>query len=331
MGSGRGTGRIVAERRPRGRRWTCRSGRWRAPLVVIVTALLVVLPARAEPPRVVAVKSSDLTLYDDVIAGFREALGRHVDVVTLPASESEARHLVEGLDRLPPALVLTLGAAATSLVHREVPDVPVVYARVLSTVESGRATDDLTGVRTLVSTAAQLRVLLRLAPHTHRVGVAFDPDRSSAWLADVERAAKAAGVEIVRASASDKSNAAEPLARITAGPDPVDALWVAPDRTWINPETVPLLLRTARERRLPLLAHAKELVEEGALVAAYVDDHALGRSAAALARRVLAGEPAAQVPVADPPASIAINAAVAAELGLTVPADLLAEAATVVR
>ncbi|MBK7976045.1 MAG: hypothetical protein IPK07_23155 [Deltaproteobacteria bacterium] len=313
------------------RDWRHRS--LRAVAILVVAALVgpAAPPVRADPPRVVAVRSSELPLYDDVIAGFREGLGSRVDVVTLPGTEAEARRFVEGLNRLPPALFLTLGAAATSLVHRQVPDVPVVYARVLSNVEGGRSTDDLTGVRQLVPASSQLRLLLRIAPRTHRIGVPFDPDRSTTWITEVERAAKAAGVEVVRAAASDKSNAAEALAKVTGGAEPVDALWVAPDRTWINPDTVPLLLRTAREKRVPLLAHAEQLVEEGALAAAYVDDHALGRSAAALARRVLAGEPAAQVPVADPPASIAINAAVAAELGLTVPGELLAEAAKVVR
>lgn len=326
-----GTRRDGAEGRPgRRSRWS-RRGRSRAPLAALALVSALFAPAAsADPPRVVAVRSTDLKLYDEVIAGFREALGTRVDVVTLPGGEAEVRRFVEGLNRLPPSLVLTLGAEATSLIHREAPDVPLVYARVLSTVESGRSGDNLTGVRQVVPAEAQLKLLLRLAPRIHRIGVVYDPDRSARWLADVERAGRGAGVEMVRAAESDKSNAAEALSRVTSGADAVDALWVAPDRTWMSPETVPLLLRTAREKKVPLLTYVAELVEDGALAAAYVDDRALGGTAAGLARRILNGEPAAEVAVADPPVSVAINAAVAEQLGLTVPAELLA-AARVIR
>ncbi len=281
--------------------------------------------------RIVAVKSSDLALYDDVIAGFGGALGVRVDVLTLPTDGGEVRRLVESLTRVPPALILTLGANATTLVHRELPDIPVVYARVLNPVGSGSSSENLTGVRQLVPARSQLDLLERLAPRTARVGIPYDPDRSAAWVAEAETAAREAGMKTVRIPAVNKADAADALAAATSGGDPVDALWVSPDRTWINPDTVPLLLRTAHEKRLPLLVHAAQLVGEGALAAVYVDDRALGRRAAELARRILHGEPAAQIAVADPPESIAINSKVAAELGLPIPADLAARAAKVLR
>lgn len=285
----------------------------------------------AVPPRIVAVKSSDLALYDDVITGFGAALGARVDVLTLPTEGGEVRRLVESLLRVPPALILALGANATTLVHRELPDIPVVYARVLSPVGSGSSSENLTGVRQIVPARSQLELLERLAPRTARVGIPYDPDRSAAWVAEAESAARAAGVKTVRIPAVNKADAADALAAATSGDDAVDALWVSPDRTWINPETVPLLLRTAHEKRLPLLVHAEQLVGEGALAAVYVDDRALGRRAAELARRILRGEPATQIAVADPPESVAINAKVAAELGLAIPADLAARAAKVLR
>ncbi len=285
----------------------------------------------ASPPRIVAVKSSDLALYDDVITGFRGAVGARVDVLTLPTEGGDVRRFVEALERLPPALILTLGANATTLVHRELPDVPVIYARVLNPVGAGASAENLTGVRQVVPASSQLKLLKRLAPRTARVGIPFDPDRSAAWVAEAERAARELGVQPVPIPAVNKGDAADALMAATTGADAVDALWVSPDRTWINPDTVPLLLRTARERRLPLLVHAEQLVGEGALASVYVDDGALGRRAAELARRILGGEAASQVPVSDPPESVAINGKVAAELGLAIPHDLEAHASKVVR
>ncbi len=325
-------------RAPRAR-W--RDARAALAIVALTIATLTGSPSVAADglPRIVAVKSPGApNLFDAVIAGFSDTLQvAPKDVLTVPSSTDpdEVRRFVEQLEAKSPALVLTLGASATTLVHAQFPDVPVVYARVLTPIEAGG--ENLAGVRQRVSPRSEARLLARLAPALKRVAIAYDPNYSAKWEPDAAKAAIDAGFEVEGKEAQKPEEAAKALSSLSpppAGADPgpgldpaglkPQALWVSYDRTWLLPDVWRLLLETARRGRMPLLVPLDELVERGeALASVYVDDKALGQRAAEVAKRILAGESPAKIGVVDPPESRVVNRVVAAQLGLALSPDIL--------
>lgn len=299
-------------------------------MILTLAALLVLsasLRSAAGSGRVIAVKSGDLALYDAAIRAFQERIDRPVDVLSLhddPASSSET---IDAIRSHAPSLVLAFGAQAASLVHAETPWVPLVFARVLAPERYGLAGETVTGVRQLVPPLAQLKLLRKLVPSVRRIGVPFNPDLMRGLVDEATAAARALDLSLRLVPCRDKRDAGGVLASVL---DRVDALWVPPDPTFINPETAPLLLQLARTHRIPLMVHTDELVARGALVSLYVDDRQLGSAVAGVAGKVLSGARPCDVPVADPPESLAINLTLARELGVDVPREVLSQATLVV-
>ena len=88
-----------------------------------------------------------------------------------------------------------------------------------------------------------------------------------------------------------------------------------------------LVLRLTTERRLPLVSHRKEWVEQGALLSYAADLAAVGRAAAPYIVKILNGAKPGGLPVERPTKfELAINLKVAATLGLTIPQSLLLRA-----
>ena len=93
----------------------------------------------------------------------------------------------------------------------------------------------------------------------------------------------------------------------------------------------PLLLRLAKDKRLPLATHRKEWVEQGALFSYRYDRAAVGVSAARYVDRILKGAKPADLPVEQPTRfELVINLKTAKALGLTIPQSLLLRADQVI-
>ena len=92
-----------------------------------------------------------------------------------------------------------------------------------------------------------------------------------------------------------------------------------------------LILRLTKERRLPLVSHCKEWVQQGALFSYAPDLPAIGRSAAPYIVKILKGTKPGDLPVQQPTKfELVINLKTAKALGLTIPPSLLARADQVI-
>ncbi len=85
-----------------------------------------------------------------------------------------------------------------------------------------------------------------------------------------------------------------------------------------------LMVRLALEKRLPLPAHRKEWVEQGALFSYSHDLASVGRSGARYVDKILKGTKPADLPVEGPTRfELVINLKTAKALGLTIPQSVI--------
>ncbi|MFN7950760.1 MAG: ABC transporter substrate binding protein [bacterium] len=291
----------------------------------------VVRDARAEPAAaatsaVFAVRSGELVAYDAVLASFRATLGSEVASTSLPDVQEHATAVLDRLAADRPKLFFALGARAAAVLHHELPGTPLVFAMVLQPDRYELTGRNVAGVRQTVDPRTQLRALHRLMPALRRVGVPFDPEHTRALADEAVADGLELGLTPVAAAIASKEAAAGVLSRLVEN---VDALWVPPDSTLVNPETLALLLHVASEHRIAVMTHSEHVVETGALLALAVDERAVGARAAEIAREVLAGKPAGQIGIVDAPARLVLNVDAAARLGLSIPREMLREAARV--
>jgi putative ABC transport system substrate-binding protein len=164
---------------------------------------------------------------------------------------------------------------------------------------------------------AQLKTLL---PGVRRVHVVYNPQNND-WLIKLAReAAKAQGLELVAMEARDLASAARLYESAFAGADsPRDAVWLPIDPTTVDETTIlPIVLREAWNRNVPIFSSSFLHVKRGALFALYPNNAELGRALANLATSMLAGEQPARgvTPLRDVHA--ALNVRTASHFGITV-------------
>jgi len=247
------------------------------------------------------------------------------------------RGFAQALVRLKVDLILAPQESAAFAAREETRTIPIVFDFVPDPVASGlvqslaRPGGNVTG---LTSSAGyeffgkQLELLKEAVPKAVRVAVLGNPAlRSPALREEVERAARALGLELKFAGAlgpEEINRAFEGVARWRA-----DALLIMTD-----PVIFPHRRRVtdlAARFRLPAMYASMGYIEAGGLMSYGTDRADLRRRAAAYVDKILKGAKPAELPVEQPTKfELVINLKAAKTLALTIPPSLLARADKVI-
>ena len=203
------------------------------------------------------------------------------------------------------------------------PNDPVRAELVESLASPGTNLTGVFGARDLI--AKHLELYTRLYPGLERVLTLVDPEDASTEfaLAETRRAAKRLGVELVVQEASEGDD----IRRIfrALGPKDVDAVvLLSPSlRLYFSA----LTLRLAKKAGLPVQAHRKEWVEQGALFSYGMDLKPLGVAGARYVDEILDGADPSELAVEElPEVEFALNLATARRLGIHVPRRMIVRA-----
>ena len=284
----------------------------------------------------------------DRLRGFRQGLkdagfveGENAIIVFRWAENQLDRlpALADELVRRPVAVIAASGGGAVTLAAKAATStIPIVFLTSADPVGLGfvqsfaRPGGNLTGInffnRELA--AKQLELLRELVPAARRVVVLVNPTNTAATeatLRDVERAARAMGLQIqtARASTSREIDAAfATLAR-----ERPDALFVGED-AFLNSRRLQVSLLAMRDR-IPAISSGREYAEAGGLMSYGSNITDAYRQVGVYAGRILKGSKPADLPVVQADKfELVINNQTARSLGLIVPQTLLTSADEVI-
>jgi putative ABC transport system substrate-binding protein len=270
-------------------------------------------------------QGEDLTLMwrnlepDEADAQAKTFVGQGVDVIVAYEDKSISAAQAAGKGMLDPTPVVFL--------H---PSDPVRDGLVKSL---SRPRGNLTGVygpRDVV--AKQLELYELLVPRLRRVLTLVDrDDPASERLLKEYRAAVSQLPRSLELVIREASTAAD-LRRIfrSLGPGEVDGAFLLSPSLRLNHSA--LTIRLSERAGLPVQAHRKEWVEQGALYSYGIDLDPIGRSGARYVDRILDGASPADLPVEEvPTVDFAINLATARKLGIKVPQEMIIRADQVYR
>ena len=253
----------------------------------------------------------------DVVEQAKEFVREHVDVIV--AFEDKSIRAAQD-------------ATAASGDH-----IPVVFLHPSDPVRDGLVTSlshpggNLTGVfGARDPVAKQLELYQQIMPKVHRLLTLVDPtDAATAPLLAVAKdAAQQLGIELDIREASGEEDLQRVFHSLTPGHDDGAFLLSPSLRLNFSKRTIEL----ATEAGLPVQAHRKEWVEQGALFALGVDVGPVGAAGARFVDSILKGTAPADLPVEEvPKVQFAINLKRAGELGIQVPQDVIARADVVYR
>lgn len=306
--------------------------------VVVQLGVLAGSSARASASRVAVLQSSRLGPFQEAVGAMLAELRQsplQPEVLTfdLGGEASAADDVLEDLREADPRVVITVGSLATSVVLEARPALaaPVVFAMVLYPEASGflRGRREVTGASLDVPYEVQFDYVRRLLPNAKRVGVLYSSGETGPVVEAAREAARHQNLELVAESVEEPSKVPAVLDGLMPR---IDALWTVADGQVFTAQTTPAILLSALRHRVPVIGLSLGQVKSGALATFLVDYAQVGRQAANLALKVLAGTPAEYLAVTRPrDVSLALNLKTAELLDLQLPEALVEQAREVVR
>jgi len=259
--------------------------------------------------------------------------GRNVHIELRGDSDPERlRIYADELVRLAPDVIFTSGNVAARAVQMRTQTIPIVFVGAGALAEGNTAVGNIEHPEKNLTGFANkdegiegkwMQLLKEMAPRLARVNFIYADWIPQAVvrreIASVEAAARPAGVTVITTPFHDATTverAIDDFAQIPNGGLIVNSNIISHRDS---------ILRSAAERKLPLISSWTTFTSAGGLMSYGVDQTNLHREAASYIDRILRGAKPGDLPVQLPTKyDLAINLRTAKALGLTVPADLLA-------
>jgi putative ABC transport system substrate-binding protein len=255
------------------------------------------------------------------------------------AAEEQAREFVRERVDVIVAFEDTSIRAAQAATARVQGRIPIVFLHPSDPVRDGLVKSlshpggNLTGVfgaRDVV--AKQLELYQLLVPRLRRVLTLVDPDDPATERLLLQY--RTAAAELPRPLKLDirKASTAQDLTRVfrSLRPGEVDGAFLLSPTLRLNHTA--LTIRLAQRAGVPVQAHRKDWVEQGALFSYGADLRPIGRAGARYVDSILKGTSAAELAVEEvPETEFAINLKTAARLGIKLPQAMIIQADKVYR
>ncbi|MDA8165508.1 MAG: ABC transporter substrate binding protein [Desulfobacteraceae bacterium] len=295
----------------------------------ILFPIILLLAFLAQPafagPSVVVLQSSRLLPYEQARQGLDKVLADHppssgaksiqaADTSLFVLSEeTEPQFLKSLIEAKHPQLVVAIGGKALAFAASLATDKPIVYLLVPDAKQILKGRRNVTGVEMTIPPARQLEGLAAVLPRAKRIGVIYDPEKTSGLVAEARDAAAKLGMALVVEKTSSSKEVPDLLARLRGR---IDAFWLLPDLTVVTPQTLEKILLFSVMEKIPVLSFSEKHLEAGAAVAVTFDLPAMGEKAGELAWDVLQGGKACKVSAVLPDkVKIEINRTVLQKLG----------------
>lgn len=303
----------------------------------LLLCLLASLPPSVDAAeQIVAVFSTDAAPFREAFRSFQEALVQKRHDVQIHEhvlkDGSQRDRVVADIRQRRPSLVLTLGSTATTLVHSEIKNIPIVFCMVLNPQAAGlvqsmqSSGNNLTGASLDIPVKVQFEALQSVAPKVKRIGVFYNPSETEKVVQPATKTAAGMGLELVGIPVGSADQLQELAGTLRSRQ--LDALWSVADSTvFASNRSVEFLLLRTVDARIPFMGLSPDFVKAGALLALSVDYKDIGLQCAEQAVQVLQGSAPASLPITVPrKVTPHINLNIARAIGLRVPASTLEKA-----
>ncbi|MBI3812669.1 MAG: ABC transporter substrate-binding protein [Nitrospirae bacterium] len=282
---------------------------------------LILDPAAAFSFQVAVIKSQDLLPYDQTVEGYRSLTQVEVVEFNMKGDTEEGLRIVQQIKRLKPAAVLAVGSKAAVLAKENLSETPLVYCAVIDPGKYGLRTGNITGIALEIPIEAQLKTFIAMVPGLKRIGVMYDPSKTSGLIRVAEEAAGRLGLELVK---GEVKTVKEIPVTIRGLLPKIQGLWMIPDSTVITTDSFQIILLTTLEKNIPFMAFSSSFVKAGALLALSPDYLAIGRQSSLLVDQVIRKGIADRGGVIYPETTrLTINIKTARILGLEIPKEIL--------
>jgi len=234
-----------------------------------------------------------------------------------------------------PDVIVAIATPSAQAVVAATKSIPVVYSGVTDPVAAQLVKEwkasgtNVTGVSDVLELEKQIDLIKRVVPNVKRVGMVYNPGEANS--AVVVKALKEllgkSGITLVEAAAPrtvDVGSAAKSLI------GKVDVIYTNTDNNVVS--AYEALVKVGNDAKIPLVASDTDSVKRGAIAALGVNYYDLGRQTGKVVARILKGEKPGDIASAtSSKLELFVNTTAAQKQGVTLPADLIKSAKTVIK
>ncbi len=293
-------------------------------VALVFAFLLSISPTslKAAGLEITILKSSDLKAYNDAIDGFKatspgSSIFAEYDLL---GDLERGKQLAKRIRTSESSLVVAVGLKAALAAKLEIDHIPILYMMILDPMKHHLTASNMTGVLLEIPSDRQLKIMRSFLPTMHRIGLLYDPEKTSTKLKEVETRAPAQDFQVQGFPVTNEKDIPQQLRTLLSESE---ALWLIPDSTVLTDESIRFILESAVARHVPVIGFSSEFTRLGALLSLSVDYGEVGREAGILAKRLLNGEPPLPLkPIPVQRIRITVNQKTARYLGIAIPKEL---------
>lgn len=209
-------------------------------------------------------------------------------------------------------------------------NIPVIFNAVSDpvaaklAVSETEAMDGITGISDALPVEDQLKLIRAVLPEAKKIGILYTTSEANSvsTLETYKKLAPQYGFEIVESGVGQKSEIPQAADIILSK---VDCVSNMTDNAVVA--SLSVLLEKANAAKIPVFGSEEEQVKNGCIASAGLDYFNLGIQAGKMAARVLGGEKVSDIPYETRKESkLTVNSGVAAELGITLPEEVVSKA-----
>jgi ABC-type uncharacterized transport system substrate-binding protein len=289
--------------------------------------------------EIVIVASDSLTYTTRTISGAKRAISRSNDDATfhqfyLSQIASETAKQADSIRALSPAIILTVGSAATRFAQKNFTNTPVVFSAVMYPAISGFVESlahpgrNITGASLDIPADIQFKYFKKIIPEMSKIGVLYTSNTASLIPSSMV-VAENMGMELVPIKIDDIKELPQALDSLGKT---VQGIWSVADPNLFSPQSTKFILLNCLRKGIPFMGFSRYVVESGALFALDFDYKAIGRQAGVIANKIMEGHDPGDISVTNPDIIwFHYNEKTAEHLNLTLPDELVAVAKEVYR
>jgi putative tryptophan/tyrosine transport system substrate-binding protein len=303
------------------------------PAVRAADKVVVAVTAIEEHPALVACRN-----------GIRDALkaagyehGKNLTLVyeSAKGDPAAADRIARAFAHSKPAVIVPISTPSALAVVRAAIGTPVVFAAVTDPLGAGLVRDmyasggNVTGVSDLSPVRTQIDLIQAITPGARKIGVLFNPAESNSHTLVylMKKTAMGVNMTVVEAPAREPADVAAAAQGLV---DKADVIFVPTDNTIML--ALDTVIKAGVDNGMPVYAGDIDAVKRGAIAAVSVDYYVVGRLTGNIVVRILKGEKPGKIPVVvAEETNLYVNPAIAGEMGLTIPEDVVSKADEVVR
>lgn len=265
--------------------------------------------------------------------GFKDGDNIAIDYQNAQGDQTNLKTICQKFANKKYDLIVAIATPSALAAAGETQDIPVLFSACTDPVGSGLVDNldkpgkNVTGTSDAVSAEQIMNLAKRMTPDIKTIGALYNSGEANSIsvINDLKEYAKVNGMEVVEATVTNSSEVQQAVLSLA---DKADAIFSPIDNTVAS--AMPVVTQVANKKKIPVYVGADSMVKDGGLATYGINYPVLGKETAYMAVEILNGKNAGDIPVRMmTEMDIYINKNTADAIGITIPADVLEEAAQV--